>query len=99
MRGNSRESQRHRSLTLEALSLLALAPQEGEGEVESFDLTLPSLGGRPLTSGEEILLQFIEPRDHLRVDRKHRAADAGVFVLAGSPVGASAGAEFENQRR
>jgi hypothetical protein len=49
----------------------------------------------PFTAGQEVGFEFVEPADHLGVDVEHRAADAGVFVLAGGAVGAGAGTEFD----
>ncbi|MFF3787211.1 hypothetical protein [Streptomyces sp. NPDC001933] len=62
----------------EAAGLLPLVSQEGEGEIESVDLTPPVLGDSALATGEEVLLQLIQAGQHLGVDAQHRAADAGI---------------------
>ncbi len=41
------------------------------------------------------MFELVEAVDHLWVDVEHRAADAGVLVLARGSVGACAGAEFD----
>ncbi|WP_328930021.1 hypothetical protein OG429_39275 [Streptomyces sp. NBC_00190] len=45
---------------IEAPRLLALAAEEGEGEVESVDVTATALGDSRLTTGEEVLLQRVQ---------------------------------------
>ncbi|SCG02148.1 hypothetical protein GA0115258_125159 [Streptomyces sp. LamerLS-31b] len=59
---------RNRATPLETAGLLALAAQEGEGEIESVDLTPPVLSDSALAAGEEILLQLVQAGQHLRVD-------------------------------
>jgi hypothetical protein len=81
--------------TAEPASLGALVPQEAKGEVDAFQLAEPTLGLGAGPPGEQVDLQFLEPGQHLGVDAQHRAADAGVFVLAGGAVGAAAGAQFD----
>lgn len=60
-----------------ALGLVALGAEEGEGEVQPFDLTGSALPLGPAPAGEEVLLEFVEGGQHLGVDRQRRAADAG----------------------
>lgn len=52
--------ERDRATSLETAGLLALAAQEGEGEIESVDLTPPVLGDSALAAGEEGLLQLVQ---------------------------------------
>ncbi|WP_189111645.1 hypothetical protein [Streptomyces camponoticapitis] len=78
-----------------ALGFLAFGAEEGEGEVNAFDLTDPAFGLSPRSSAEQVLFQLDEAGQHLGVDVEHRAADASVFVLAGCPVGAPAGPELD----
>lgn len=78
-----------------ALGLVALGAEEGEGEIDAFDLTDPALGFGACSAVEEIGFELREAVQHLGVDVEHRAADAGVFVLARGAVGTSAGAEFD----
>jgi hypothetical protein len=61
------------------LPLSAFAAQEGEGEVDAFDLALPVLVNGSSLAGEEILFDLVEAGQHLGVDAEHRAADAGMF--------------------
>ncbi|MGX1818122.1 hypothetical protein ACWIGD_30465 [Streptomyces albidoflavus] len=44
---------------------------------------------------DQVPLQLFESGQHLGVDLEDRAADAGVLVLAGGPVGASAVAQLD----
>src|SRR5690606_38130548 len=90
-----RKSQVNDPAALEALGLRTLSAQEGKGEVDALDLALPALGDRPLATLDQVLLQFVETGQHLGVDVQHRAADAGVFVCAGRPVGPAAGPQLD----
>ncbi|MET4648230.1 hypothetical protein ABID95_008000 [Streptomyces atratus] len=67
-----------------ALRFVALGTEEGEGEVDAFDLTGPALSFGACSAVEEVGLQLRETGQHLGVDMQHRASDAGVLVLAGS---------------
>ena len=78
-----------------ALGLIALGAEKGESEVGAFDLADPALGFGVCSAGEEVGLQLREAGQHLGIDVQHRAADAGVLVLAEGAVGASAGTEFD----
>jgi hypothetical protein len=66
---NHRHPERDWIASLETTGLLALAAQEGEGEVESFDLTSAVLFDSTFAAGDEVLLQFVEARQHLRQGR------------------------------
>ncbi|KUN85720.1 hypothetical protein [Streptomyces griseoruber] len=77
------------------LRLVALGAEEGEREVDAFDLTKPVLVLGAPEAGKKVGFEFFESVEHLRVDVEHRTADAGVFVLAGGAVRASTGAEFD----
>ncbi|MGW0916638.1 hypothetical protein ACWD1Z_33670 [Streptomyces sp. NPDC002784] len=77
-----------------ALGLVALRAEEGEGEVDALDLTDQAFGLSLRPSLQEVCFELGEPSEHPGIDVEHRAADAGVFVLAGGAVGASAGAEL-----
>jgi hypothetical protein len=54
----------------------SLAAQEGQREVEPFDLAAPAFLDGSTASREQILLQLIKAGKHLRIDRQHGAADA-----------------------
>jgi hypothetical protein len=58
-----------------ALGLGALAAQEGQGEVDSLDLTAPAFVGGALPAGDQVGLEFVEARKHPGVNREHRAPD------------------------
>ncbi|MEU9015670.1 hypothetical protein AB0D12_39550 [Streptomyces sp. NPDC048479] len=49
-----------RAASREAVGLLVLAAQKGEGEIESVDLTPSVLGDSALAAGEEALLQLVQ---------------------------------------
>lgn len=74
---NGRKPQGDGTSPLEPSGLLALAAQEGEGEVEAVDLTSPALGFGLCPSLEKVDFQLGESGEHLGVDVEHRAADAG----------------------
>ncbi|MFE4382910.1 hypothetical protein [Streptomyces cyaneofuscatus] len=78
-----------------ALRLISFRAEEGEGEIDAFDLTDPALGFRAVATIEQVGFQLREAGQHLRIDVQHWTADAGVFVLTGSAVRASAGAELD----
>ena len=78
----------------EPLGVRSLVPQEGQREVESLDLTAPSLGLGAFPAGEQVGFDLIQPGQHLGVYLQDGASDAGEFVLAGGAVGAAAGTEF-----
>src|SRR5271154_6819671 len=61
---------------------LSFLPEEGEGEVDAFDLAEPPLGLCPCPAGQEVGLNLVEPGQHLRVDADHGASEAGVLMLA-----------------
>ena len=67
----------------------------GKAGFESLDLTEPAPTegfGQPCG---EVVGDLGEPIELCRVRAQHWAADAGMFVLAGSAVGATAGAELD----
>lgn len=64
-----------------AAGFISLAAQEGESEVDTFDLTDPTFGFSVLPPVEEVLLKLVQAGQHLRVDIQHRAADAGFSEL------------------
>jgi hypothetical protein len=77
-----------------AFGLISLGAQERQGEFDPFDFASPVFSDCALAAGDEIGLNFVEARQHFRVDREHGAADARVLVRAGRSVGAAAGPEF-----
>ncbi|HMG65146.1 MAG TPA: hypothetical protein VK599_19545 [Streptosporangiaceae bacterium] len=52
----------------EPLDVGALVAEEGQGEVESLDLAVPSLGGGFVPAGEQIGLDLAEAGKHPGVD-------------------------------
>ncbi|MBU3062463.1 hypothetical protein KO481_13135 [Nocardia sp. NEAU-G5] len=77
------------------MGLRSFGAQEVQGEFESFDFTAPSLLVRAAPAGEEVFFEFVEPGQHFRVDRQHRATDACEFMSAPGAVGASARAQLD----
>lgn len=68
-----------------SLRLSSFAVQEGQSEVESFDLTSPSFSDRALATSKQAGFQFVEAGQHRRVDAEHGTADTGVLMGAGVP--------------
>lgn len=79
----------------ESMGLCALVDEETPGEVDAFDLPKPAFGLCVCAAGEQVGVDLVEPPDHPGVDVQHWAADARVFVFAGSRVGAAALAELD----
>lgn len=73
----------------------SFAPQERQGEVNSFNLSEPTLLLRLFFSSEQVRFDVVKTGQHLWVDVEHGAADAGVFVAAWGGVGAATAAEFD----
>lgn len=51
----------------EPLGVCSLVPQEGQCEIESLDLAVPSLGLSAFPAGEQVGFDLIEPGQHLGV--------------------------------
>ncbi|MFD5771412.1 hypothetical protein ACFWIN_37060 [Streptomyces sp. NPDC127049] len=66
-----------------------------QGQIDPLDLAEPLLLLGPFATQGEVLLDLRESGQHLRVDLQNGAADAGMLVLAGRPVGASAVPELD----
>ncbi|MGQ4354881.1 hypothetical protein [Streptomyces drozdowiczii] len=64
-----------------ALRFLTFGAEEGEGEVDAFNLTDPAFGLGPRSSGKQVLFQLDQAGKHLGVDVEHRAADASFSEL------------------
>ncbi|WTN35974.1 hypothetical protein OHQ89_47455 [Streptomyces canus] len=70
-------------------------PQEGESQVDAFDFAFPAFVFGTGPAVNQVLLDHFQPGDHVGVDPQDGTADAGVLVLAGASVGATAGSEFD----
>lgn len=64
-----------------------------EADLESFDFSEPAVAAGFADAVAEVLDDLDDAATLAGVDLEDRAADAGVFVLAGGSVGPSAGAE------
>ena len=67
----------------------------GNGCLESFDLAEPALVACLGESGVEVLEDLLEAVHLGGVGPEERAADAGVFMLAGGSVGSAADTELD----
>ena len=72
----------------------ALVAEEGQGEVESFDLAVPSLDLGLLPAADQVGFYFVEAGEHSGVYVQDGTPDAGVFMLARRAIRPAAGAEF-----
>ncbi|MGW2137705.1 hypothetical protein ACWCW2_17060 [Streptomyces sp. NPDC001773] len=68
-----------------ALGLVALGTEEGEGEVDAFDLTDPTLGFGLCAALQKVGFQLGESGEHLGVDVEHWAADVPLAELVWAP--------------
>src|SRR5581483_9424217 len=66
-----------------------------EADLQPGHLAVPTVGAGFGDAVGEVADDLGEPGALARVDPQHGAADAGVFVRAGTAVGAPAAAEFE----
>jgi hypothetical protein len=80
---------------LSRLASWRFAVGEREGEVDAFEFPDPAFRLSSGPAGVEVGFDLVEAADHLGVDAQHRAADAGVLVLARCGVGSAAVAEFD----
>src|SRR5713226_4637301 len=78
----------------EPLSAGPLGTQEGQGQVDALDLTVPSLCPGPLAADEQVGFDLVEPGQHRGGNLKDRAANTGMLVRARGAIWAAAGAEF-----
>lgn len=61
----------------ESASLVPFLAEEGQGEVDAFYLTEPAFVFGAITAGQEVVFDFIEAGQHLRIDVDHGASQAG----------------------
>jgi hypothetical protein len=78
----------------EPLAVGALVAEEGQGEVESFDLAVPSLGLGLLPAADQVGFYLVEAGEHSGVYAQDGTPDAGVFMLARRAIRPAAGAEL-----
>jgi hypothetical protein len=78
-----------RALVTAMLPRVAL--QEGEGELDTFDLPEPALGFCAGPTGEQVGLDLIEAAHHLGVDAEHRASDGPSTELTKALLGRCTG--------
>ncbi|WP_185148977.1 hypothetical protein [Streptomyces sp. Ag109_O5-1] len=60
---------------------VSLGSQEGEGQVDAFDLAAPAFGFGTGPVVDEDRFEVVESADHLRADLEHGAADAPLTEL------------------
>lgn len=65
--------------------LVSLGLQEGESQVDAFDLAAPSFRFGLSAAIDEVRFEFVESADHFRADLEHRAADVPLTELVWAP--------------
>jgi hypothetical protein len=79
----------------QALGLLPLLPEVGEGEVDALDLTQPRLMLGASAASQQVGLDLVEPEQHFWVDVEHGATQTGMLMLAGRTVWSRASAQLD----